>query len=67
MASREDCQQPEEHPRHLCQLKRAGRVEEIARRSSRPAFICFNCGSQANRAVDLCNPGGLPDKSRPAK
>ncbi|MBW6508521.1 MAG: hypothetical protein K0A94_03150 [Desulfuromonadales bacterium] len=51
------CRNPENHQRHLCELKAAGRYDEIERLVVAPRFICGNCGSKANEAGAVCAPG----------
>jgi len=53
------CAGPQRHRDHLCHLMEKGLTEEVRRRSDRPAFVCANCGAQANAAEDLCNPHPL--------
>ena len=53
------CQGPECHRDHLCVLMEKGLTEEVAKRSSAPAYVCGNCGAQANERRDLCNPAPL--------
>ena len=53
------CNDAAAHPVHLCQLAKKGLKDEIARRSSAPAYICHNCNASADRSEDLCNPSPL--------
>lgn len=53
------CRNPENHRHHLCELKAAGRHDEVAALTSAPGFVCGNCGSKANSAGALCAPGPL--------
>ncbi len=55
------CTRPEEHPKHLCELKKLRLSADIVKRTAAPAFVCHNCNALADRAEDLCNPGALPD------
>jgi hypothetical protein len=50
------CGKPEGHQDHLCLLMEKGLTEEVAQRTSRPAFTCGNCAAQANEREDLCRP-----------
>ena len=53
------CQNPALHELHICELKRKGCRDEIARRTDQPAFLCHNCNATANRDEDLCNASPL--------
>jgi len=53
------CEGPERHGDHLCLLMERGMTGEVRRRSSRPAYVCDNCGARADEAKDLCNPQPL--------
>ncbi len=53
------CPNPENHAEHICSLRAAGKTAEIQKRTSRPAFACYNCGTKANQAGDLCAPTPL--------
>ena len=50
------CPTPTKHPKHLCKLKKKGRLEELATRSSNPTAACDKCGMQGNIAEDVCHP-----------
>lgn len=54
-----DCLDRKNHPIHLCQLKKTGRLEDVAKRGSSPAYVCHNCNAVADQAEDLCNPGAM--------
>lgn len=51
------CTNPENHKTHLCELKKAGKSEEIKKLLHNPRFICGNCGQKANIEGALCAPG----------
>ncbi len=51
------CRNPENHQRHICELKAAGRHHELEALGSPSRYICGNCGSKANVAGALCAPG----------
>ncbi|MDX9708668.1 MAG: hypothetical protein RBT64_03850 [Trichloromonas sp.] len=38
----------------LCLLLQAGKMEELDRRSTRPAAVCAKCGLKTNDIGDLC-------------
>lgn len=48
----------------MCELKAAGKSEEVAalaKVAKGPRFICGNCGNKANEEGGLCAPGPLQD------
>ena len=51
------CRNPENHQHHFCELKAAGRYDDIAAFAAPPLFVCGNCGHKANKAGVLCAPG----------
>ena len=51
-----DCKDPEGHWLHICQLRREGRIKEVADLMSNPGHICLNCNAVARYAKNLCNP-----------
>ncbi|PLX84824.1 MAG: hypothetical protein C0617_06310 [Desulfuromonas sp.] len=53
------CTAPAGHRDHMCLLMEKGLTEEVALRSTRPAYACGNCGALANEREDLCNPAPL--------
>jgi hypothetical protein len=53
------CTNPENHKAHMCQLKSAGKLDEVERLARNPAFICGNCGHSSNTEGALCAPGPL--------
>lgn len=56
------CRNPENHKQHMCELKAAGKNEEVAELAKTPSYICGNCGNKANAAGGLCAPGPLQDE-----
>ena len=59
MSEQQACPTPANHQMHMCALKSKGMNDEIARLSSKPAFVCGNCGAKANSADNLCKPQAL--------
>ncbi len=55
------CTNPENHKRHLCELKAAGKVDDLTRLQRHPKYVCGNCGTGANTAGALCAPGPLAE------
>lgn len=53
------CRNPENHKQHICELKSAGKNEEVAKLTKSPSHICGNCGNKASEAGALCAPGPL--------
>lgn len=51
------CKNPENHDVHMCELKAAGKTDEIARLQKNPKFVCGNCGVEASEEGALCAPG----------
>lgn len=57
--SEEKCPTPKEHQAHMCQLKSAGRMEEIDLHLAKPTVVCGKCGARADEGAYLCNPRPL--------
>lgn len=53
------CTNPANHKAHLCELRLAGRDQELAGLQANPLFVCGNCGGTANQEGALCAPGPL--------
>lgn len=53
------CTNPENHASHICELRAAGRIEELEKFEKDPKFVCGNCGTKANEQGALCAPGPL--------
>ncbi|MBU5637521.1 hypothetical protein KOM00_12360 [Geomonas sp. Red69] len=47
------------HTGHICMLKSAGRLEEVAHLTSSPTVVCFTCGTEANSEDNVCSPMAL--------
>jgi len=45
-----------EHSGHICLLASNDKFEEIKLLTSKPMFLCFNCGRVADSDKNLCNP-----------
>jgi len=58
------CKNPENHKVHMCELKSAGRDEEVRKLSENPQYICGNCGNTANKEGALCAPGPMDNIKR---
>ncbi len=56
------CTNPENHKTHLCELKSAGKKEEVQGLEENPLFVCGNCGNESNTEGALCAPGPLERK-----
>ncbi|MBL0225653.1 MAG: hypothetical protein IPQ16_08800 [Geobacteraceae bacterium] len=56
MAEEMKCTCGAAHHGHLCMLRSAGKLDEIARISTDPEFYCFTCGGEADCAENLCEP-----------
>lgn len=59
MGKKDECETPKYHDMHMCKLRKKGLMEEIDRRSDRPAVVCAKCGARANEGRDLCQPRPL--------
>lgn len=46
----------------MCELRAAGLMEEIDRRSRRPTVKCGKCGAEADRPEQVHNPRPLANK-----
>ena len=51
------CTNPENHKIHMCELKTAGKTDEVAALEKEPKFVCNNCGNKSNSEGSLCAPG----------
>ncbi|MCF6179087.1 MAG: hypothetical protein L3J63_06830 [Geopsychrobacter sp.] len=51
-----ECKDPAGHYKHVCQLKKDGKQQEIAALVDDPGHICLNCTAVANNALNLCSP-----------
>ncbi len=51
------CTNPENHKTHICELTKAGKLEEIEMLQKNPRFICNNCGVKSDKEGALCAPG----------
>lgn len=56
MESTKICQCGAKHTGHICMLKSAGRLAEIAHITDQPTVVCFTCGAEANAADNVCSP-----------
>lgn len=55
------CNNPENHKTHICELKKAGKIQAIEDLQANPTFVCNNCGNIANKEGSLCAPGPYHD------
>jgi len=55
-ATKTDCKDPEGHWKHVCQLRREGKEQEVKDLMADPGHICLNCNGVAKYAKNLCNP-----------
>lgn len=51
-----DCKDPAGHWRHICQMRKEGKLEEVAALMSDPGHTCCNCNAVAHHAQNLCSP-----------
>lgn len=50
------CKDPSGHWRHICQLRKEGKQEEVATLMADPGHTCLNCNAVAKYPQNLCNP-----------
>lgn len=55
------CTNPDNHRMHICELTKAGKIEEIINLQQNLKFICGNCGQKADVEGALCAPGPFHD------
>lgn len=51
-----DCKDPAGHWLHVCQLRKEGKLDEVAELRKDPGHTCLNCNAVAHYAKNLCNP-----------
>ena len=51
-----DCKNPTGHWKHLCELRRQGKEQEVKDLMADPGHRCLNCNAVAKHAQNLCNP-----------
>lgn len=56
MEKNKTCQCGAKHTGHICMLKSAGKLEEVAHLSANATVACFTCGAEADQADHVCNP-----------
>jgi len=44
------------HTKHLCELVRARKMDEVAALSGGAKYVCHICGRAAAKAANLCEP-----------
>lgn len=59
MSDKPICRDPALHDMHFCKLRKKGLTQEMAARTTAPAFVCHNCGVRVDHAGDVCNPSPL--------
>jgi len=47
---------PAEHAKHMCELTKAKKFEEIKRLAKGAQYICAACGRAAAKSENLCKP-----------
>jgi hypothetical protein len=53
------CKDPAGHRLHICQLRKQGRLQDVAALMEDPGHTCLNCNAVAKDAKDLCNPSSF--------
>jgi hypothetical protein len=51
-----ECKEPAEHWLHICQMRKAGKSDEVKELMQDPGHVCLNCNAVAQYAKNLCNP-----------
>ncbi|SEA00762.1 hypothetical protein SAMN05660420_01045 [Desulfuromusa kysingii] len=51
-----DCKDPAGHWKHLCELRKQGKGDEVNALMADPGHKCLNCNAVAKQAQNLCNP-----------
>ncbi len=51
-----ECKEPENHPQHICQLRKAGLQDEVTALMQDPGHTCHNCNAVSKHSQALCNP-----------
>jgi uncharacterized Zn finger protein len=47
------------HEHHICTLAEKKEFEAIKRLTTKPQYICVNCGRVADNDVNLCKPADI--------
>ena len=51
-----DCKDPAGHWKHLCELRKQGKDQEVKDLMADPGHRCMNCNAVAKHSGNLCNP-----------
>ncbi len=51
-----DCKDPAGHWKHLCELRKQGKEQEVKDLMADPGHKCLNCNTVAKNAQNLCSP-----------
>lgn len=54
-----NCKDPAGHWKHLCELRKQGKEQEVKDLMVDPGHRCLNCNAVANQAQNLCNPSSF--------
>ena len=54
-----ECKDPNGHWKHLCELRKQGREDELKNLMEDPGHRCLNCNAVAKYAQNLCNPSTI--------
>ena len=55
-AMKVDCKDPAGHWKHLCELRKQEKEQEVKDLMADPGHRCLNCNAVAKHAQNLCNP-----------
>ena len=54
-----ECTDPSGHWKHLCELRKQGKEQELKALMEDPGHRCLNCNAVAHHAQNLCNPSTI--------
>ena len=59
MSNKQNCDTPEEHHLHYCELTANPRNPEVDKMLENPRYACTNCGGKVHNAENVCAPKEL--------
>ena len=59
MSNKDNCNIPEEHHLHYCELTANPRKPDVDKMLENPRYACTNCGGRVNSAENVCAPKEL--------
>ena len=58
-SAKTECKDPAGHWKHLCELRKEGKKDELKDLMKDPGHTCLNCNAVAKYAQNLCNPSTI--------